>query len=34
MTSMPPEMQQKMKELLKAGEIPEEVWKDIFGSEF
>lgn len=34
LTSMPPEMQQKMKELLKAGEIPEEVWKDIFGSEF
>ena len=31
---MPPEMQQKMKELLKAGEIPDEVWKDIFRSEF
>ena len=34
LASMPPEMQQKMKELLKASAIPEEVWKDIFGSEF
>lgn len=26
LTSMPPEMQQKMRELLKASETPEEVW--------
>ena len=34
LAAMPPEMQQKMKVLLKASDIPEEVWKDIFGSEF
>lgn len=34
LASMPPEMQAKMKDMLEDSDISEEVWKDIFGSEF
>lgn len=32
--SMPPEMQAKMKEMLKNSGVPIEVWKEIFGEDF
>lgn len=32
--SMPPEMQAKMKEMLKSSGVPDEVWKEIFGEDF
>lgn len=32
--SMPPEMQAKMKEMLKNSDVPIEVWKEIFGEDF
>lgn len=34
LASMPPEMQAKMKELLKSSDVPIEVWKEIFGEDF
>lgn len=32
--SMPPEMQARMKEMLKSSGVPGEVWKEIFGQDF
>lgn len=32
--SMPPDMQAKMKEMLKSSGVPGEVWKEIFGEDF
>lgn len=32
--SMPPEIQAKMKEMLKSSDVPLEVWKEIFGEDF
>ena len=32
--AMPPEMQAKMKEMLKSSDVPMEVWKEIFGEDF
>ena len=34
LASMPPEMQAKMKEMLKKSDVPIEVWKEIFGEDF
>lgn len=34
LASMPPEMQAKMKEMLKSSDVPMEVWKEIFGEDF
>lgn len=34
LASMPPEMQAKMKEMLKNSDVPMEVWKEIFGEDF
>lgn len=34
LASMPPEMQARMKEMLKSSHVPEEVWKEIFGEDF
>lgn len=34
LASMPPEMQARMKEMLKESDVPEEVWKEIFGEDF
>lgn len=34
LASMPPEMQVKMKEMLKSSDVPIEVWKEIFGEDF
>lgn len=32
--SMPPQMQNAMKKMLKSTNVSEEVWKDIFGEDF
>mgnify|MGYP003083850564 CR=1 FL=1 len=32
--SMPPEMQEAMKKMLKASDVSGEVWKEIFGEDF
>lgn len=34
LASMPPEMQEKMKEMLKDSDVPTEVWREIFGEGF
>lgn len=34
LASMPPEMQAKMKEMLKDSDVPAEVWREIFGEGF
>lgn len=34
LASMPPEVQAKMKEMLKDSDVPLEVWKEIFGEDF
>lgn len=34
LASMPPEMQARMKEMLKSSGVPGEVWKEIFGEDF
>lgn len=34
LASMPPEMQVRMKEMLKSSGVPDEVWKEIFGEDF
>ena len=34
LASMPPEMQAKMKEMLKSSGVPSEVWREIFGEDF
>lgn len=32
--SMSPEMQEAMKKMLKASDVPGEIWKEIFGEDF
>ena len=34
LASMPPEIQARMKEMLKNSDVPMEVWKEIFGEDF
>lgn len=34
LASMPPEMQARMKEMLKSSGVSDEVWKEIFGEDF
>lgn len=34
LASMPPEMQEKMKKMLKASNVPDEIWAEIFGEGF
>ena len=34
LASMPPEMQARMKEMLKSSGVPDEVWREIFGQGF
>lgn len=34
LASMPPELQARMKEMLKSSGVPGEVWKEIFGEDF
>lgn len=34
LASMPPEMQNKMKEMLKRSSVPDDVWREIFGKDF
>lgn len=34
LASMPPEMRQAMKRMLKESDIPDEIWRGIFGEDF
>lgn len=34
LASMPPDMQEAMKKMLKDSGVPDEIWKEIFGEDF